>query len=145
MTIDETTAHVVPLPYGSSQGSAPPKGEQVPAGCDLLPAGLRQFAKFLDENPQTTTVLRRLVDTHVPEGAHAPKRGRPAQYEWDLFWTEILAYSFKHELPEKPADLENHMSDWCANNWQRTPTSSVLREKISLIYRNPIFRSHRRA
>lgn len=85
------------------------------------------------------------VKTYEAVNNHAPKRGRPAQYEWDNFWAELVAYVFKNDPPERPADLEKHMSDWCGRTWGRIPASSVLREKISLVYQNPMLRSHRRA
>ena len=75
----------------------------------------------------------------------APKRGRPTQYAWDLWWLEAMAFTDKCGLPEHAADLERHMADWCDHNWSDTPSSSTLREKISLIYRHPAFCSNRRA
>jgi hypothetical protein len=97
----------------------------------------REYQQSLSEAPQLLPADNAVL--------RAPKRGRPTQYAWDLWWLEAMAYTDKFGLPEQAAGLERHMTDWCDKNWSHTPAPLTLREKISLIYRHPAFCSNRRA
>lgn len=65
-----------------------------------------------------------------------PQTGRPTKYDWESFYIAItLIANSLDGLPDKQADLEAEMMQWCIdNNWPDTPAQSMIRKKISPIY-----------
>lgn len=61
------------------------------------------------------------------------KNGRP-EYDWDSFWREVVRLALHPDgLPERQADLERIMMEWCESNWGKGGESTV-RGKISPLY-----------
>ena len=67
------------------------------------------------------------------------RRGRTREYDWDAFYAEIAVRADLDSLPETQAGLEKDMADWCSKSWDKTPSESTLRDKIS-----PIYQRHRK-
>jgi hypothetical protein len=62
------------------------------------------------------------------------KGGRPAEYDWDGFITEIIRIADLDSLPEKQSELISRMLEWCNQTWGKEPAESVVKGRISLIY-----------
>jgi len=62
------------------------------------------------------------------------KGGRPAEYDWDGFITEIIRIADLDSLPEKQSELVSRMLEWCNQNWGKEPAESSVKGRISLIY-----------
>jgi hypothetical protein len=63
--------------------------------------------------------------------------GRPPEYDWASFNAEIAKIAHHPDgLPDKQADLEKKMSQWCINTWDKQPSESLIRDKISKIYQS---------
>ena len=69
--------------------------------------------------------------------ARIAQAGRPRRYDWDGFYTEIVAIADLDGLPEIQADLERRMAEWCSLNWGSEPSDEAIRQKIAPIYRHP--------
>lgn len=62
--------------------------------------------------------------------------GRPPKYKWDEFYLELIRLANTPDgLPEKQADLERHMAEWCALAWGQEPAPSVIRSKLAPLYK----------
>jgi hypothetical protein len=72
-----------------------------------------------------------------PESTPAAKAAhRPRKYDWDSFLREIVRIANKPDgLPETQADLEKQMAAWCLSEWGNEPAESMIRDKVSDIYR----------
>jgi hypothetical protein len=78
-------------------------------------------------------LLKAFPDTKKPP--YIETRGRKTKYDWTRFLIQIILIAQTPDgLPEKQAELEESMSLWCDNNWGKTPSESMIREKISPIY-----------
>jgi hypothetical protein len=65
-----------------------------------------------------------------------PRRGRRMQYPWADFDRELTRIANTPDgLPEVQADAEKMMTEWCAARWEREPSPSMIRERISLVYK----------
>ncbi len=67
-------------------------------------------------------------------GKAARPQGRPPKYLWYDFLREVVRRADLDGLPEKQADLEKQMQEWCASEWGQEPTVSAIREIIAPIY-----------
>lgn len=68
---------------------------------------------------------------------NSQKTGRPQKYDWEAFYIQTTLIANKPDgLPEKKAELERAMSEWCDNNWDETPAESMINLKIQKIYQS---------
>jgi hypothetical protein len=72
-----------------------------------------------------------------PSRARTGRRGRPLEYDWDAFYVEVVVRADLDYLPEKQAELEQAMAEWCSEHWGEVPGESTLRGKLSPIYSHP--------
>lgn len=68
--------------------------------------------------------------------AGAP-RGRPPKYNWPEFYAEIAVLADLDGLPERQAELERQMAEWCQEKWGQEPSESEIRKHVSPIYNHP--------
>ncbi|WP_421981245.1 hypothetical protein [Roseibium sp.] len=62
-------------------------------------------------------------------------RGRPGQYDWDLFHAEIIRIANTPDgLPDKRADLVRAMLLWFSERFGKEPSESAVKKKIIRIY-----------
>ncbi len=76
------------------------------------------------------------LDWISSRGKAVRPQGRPAKYSWDDFWREVVRRGDLDGLPEKQADLENQMLQWCQDQWGESPVVSVIRDKLAPLYRH---------
>jgi len=62
------------------------------------------------------------------------RRGRKAKYDWETFLTELIVRADLDGIPDKQADLEKDMAEWCLDKWGEEPSTSMIRKRISKIY-----------
>jgi len=70
-------------------------------------------------------------------GQQSEKRGRKPRYDWTAFLYEIIEIAAKGELPEKQAELEERMMEWCQKKWGTEPSVSIIREHVKKLYPRP--------
>ena len=94
------------------------------------------------QSPSATHVAEPALIEHEPtpappESTPAAKAAhRPRKYDWDSFLREIVRIANKPDgLPETQADLEKQMAAWCLSEWGNEPAESMIRDKVSDIYR----------
>jgi hypothetical protein len=63
--------------------------------------------------------------------------GRLPQYQWDQLWIELIVKLYLEGFPETQAELVGQAAQMCEDMWGRSPTDSVLKEKIARIYNHP--------
>jgi hypothetical protein len=63
--------------------------------------------------------------------------GRPPKYDWEAFFVEITVRADLDSLPNTQAELERDMAEWCFDAWGEQPAESVIRDKISRIFKHP--------
>lgn len=79
-----------------------------------------------------TSVRGNESDPKNQQPNHQPrKRGRRAQYDWQTFAAEMVRRAAAGELPEKQAEFERQMLEWCATRWGREPSESQVREWVA--------------
>ncbi len=101
-------------------------------GPGLSPPGIRStfLATLLLPEAEARDWIRK-------QGKAKHPRGRPQKYDWIAFLQQVARIAnTPHGLPEKQADLERCMLEWCANNWGEEPAESVIREKLAPLYDN---------
>ena len=81
-----------------------------------------------------------LFDTLLPENDVRTKAknkgGRPPGYDWDAFIIEIIRVANSPDgLPDTQAKLIKHMQQWCQETWGNEPSDSVVKDRISKIYK----------
>lgn len=60
--------------------------------------------------------------------------GRPLK-DWDTFHVEVIAIANTPDgLPDKQADLERRMLDWCQQHMADPPQETAVRDRVSAIY-----------
>src|SRR5262249_5813813 len=60
--------------------------------------------------------------------------GRPAKYDWEAFYCEIIKRANTVDgLPDR-AELTANMKEWCQNEWNAEPPDSLVRDKIAKVY-----------
>lgn len=98
------------------------------------------FIKCNDFMRYMSPLAGRILD--VESGEHntiktGPKIGRPASYDWDAFYVELIWYIHEQGLPATQAELRNYIADWCQTRWGagRVPSETVLKQKISPVFR----------
>lgn len=62
------------------------------------------------------------------------KQGRPAKFNWDLIWAELVVRAELDGLPPTQADCIREISQWCIDRFGDAPSETTLKEKIRLIY-----------
>jgi hypothetical protein len=69
-------------------------------------------------------------------GQHAGQ-GPERRYDWDGFFTALIARVHFHGLPEKQADLVDEMADWFARRSEigEGPDVSTIRKRIAPVWR----------
>ena len=96
------------------------------------------FVAHPEENPEHFPAEKRGKYVVSVPGSAAPKfegMGRPPKYDWPAFMAQISAIANQPDgLPEKQADLERMMLDWCSETWGETPANSAVREKVALVF-----------
>jgi hypothetical protein len=62
-------------------------------------------------------------------------RGRKG-YDWESFWIEVVRIVNKSPdgLPEKQAEFEITMLEWCEKTWGKEVGESTVRERLSRVY-----------
>jgi hypothetical protein len=66
-----------------------------------------------------------------------PPRGRPPKWKWGDFDREVTRIANTPDgLPENQADLVRTMSGWCLDTWGDEPADSLMRDRISEVYRH---------
>ncbi|MBV9630365.1 MAG: hypothetical protein JO230_19895 [Xanthobacteraceae bacterium] len=66
----------------------------------------------------------------------ASSAGRKAKYNWEAFYVEIVSRANHLDgLPESQAELVRDMSLWSQYEWGEEPSESLIKEKISPIYK----------
>jgi hypothetical protein len=66
----------------------------------------------------------------------SPRVGRLPTYNWEDFYIEIVVRADRPDgLPATQAELVRQMASWCEDKWGKQPAESMLKEKISRIYR----------
>jgi hypothetical protein len=93
-----------------------------------VPAGalLKTFPS--DERPLALQALSR-------EGSS--RRGRPRKFNLPAFYAEIAVRADLDGLPDKQAELERAMAEWCSLTWGEVPGESTMRQYVSPIYSHP--------
>ena len=76
----------------------------------------------------------------APEPSEVPrtkqlKRGPKSKYQWETFTHEVTRRAALDGLPDTLADAERMMAEWCENQWGEQPAPSMIREKLSPLYR----------
>ena len=137
---------------------AKPMDQEIPADFWILNAIAFDFSSAksrLGEYQNITVATEDLFKVHPEESAvpfPAEKRGkfivsipgsaapnfritgRPPKYDWLRFMAQVAAIADHPDgLPEKQADLERMMLDWCNETWGEMPAISAVREKIALV------------
>jgi hypothetical protein len=81
--------------------------------------------------------VRRLCPPQQTQQTPTNRGGRPPG-EWDMFYCEVVALALgKDGLPDKKADLNRYMADWCAANIRghRAPGPDAIEKKVRELYR----------
>jgi hypothetical protein len=67
---------------------------------------------------------------------HSPKSkgGRPAKYDWNRFYLEIIRIANLDGLPATQAKLANRMRDWFISEIDEHPADTTLEDRIRPIY-----------
>jgi len=61
--------------------------------------------------------------------------GRPPK-NWEPFWLEVIRIADHPDgLPERKADLQRQMLEWCEENMADAPRETSVRDKVSMIYK----------
>jgi len=104
---------------------------------DEKPVAVETAFMFADITVATAELFQLLSpppDTIVEQKS---KGGRPAKYDWQGFWTELVVRADLDDLPDTQAGCVRVMASWCLEKWDNEPTDSLLREKIAPIYNHP--------
>ncbi len=88
-------------------------------------------SKYATNKP--TTAQAQSIPNQIPSTRRGPKQ----KYDWESFYVEIAVMADLDELPDIQADLVKKMAEWCENAWGEQPSDSMLKSKISPLYRHP--------
>jgi hypothetical protein len=80
---------------------------------------------------------RKPLALEVPPQEVRNRRGRPPKFNWPAFYVEIAVRADLDGLPEKQAELERAMAQWCSETWGSEPGDSTVRQAVSPIYSHP--------
>ena len=71
------------------------------------------------------------------QGPAGRKGGRPAKFDWDAFYVELIGRIHDEGAPKEQAELIGYMAEWCQNQWgvDKVPSNTTLKDKISPVYR----------
>jgi hypothetical protein len=61
------------------------------------------------------------------------KGGRPAKYDWEAFYIEVIRIADLDGVPPRH-DLAKQMQQWTEDIWGEQPSPTVIREKLAKIY-----------
>jgi hypothetical protein len=100
---------------------------------------VQEFWGDTEVNPNPIAVTERPSSVARQPSALFGRRGRPPQYRWQEFAAEMVRRSLAGPIPNQAA-LEQHMAQWCVDNWGGQPASSVIREWVQ-----PTFKMMRRS
>lgn len=75
-----------------------------------------------------------LLDEDAPQIHARATKGRPA-YNWKEFNEEMIRRFSKGNLPELQKSCIIDMQQWCAENWDKIPSETNLKEHISPFYK----------
>jgi hypothetical protein len=73
----------------------------------------------------------------APSREGSSRRGRPRKFNLPALYAEIAVRADLDGLPDKQAELERAMADWCSLTWGEVPGESTLRQYLSPIYSHP--------
>jgi hypothetical protein len=63
------------------------------------------------------------------------KQGRPATYDWDAFWIEVVNLANHPDgLPDTQAALADHIETWFEEEIGKSPARSEIEARISRLY-----------
>ena len=112
--------------------------------CLNSPYGLGVAARFLTVSVPTKELFEIFpapADEKSQEAdtSSLSRRGPKPKYDWNAFYAEIAVRADLDGLPETAAELLRDMAEWCMNEWGENgvPGETMLKEKISPIYRHP--------
>lgn len=61
--------------------------------------------------------------------------GRPAEYDWDAMYLEIVRYADVEALPSVQAELIGHLQQWFEDTYGKQPSETQVKAKVSAIYK----------
>jgi hypothetical protein len=73
----------------------------------------------------------------APSREGSSRRGRPRKFNLPALYAEIAVRADLDGLPDKQAELERAMAEWCSLTWGEVPGESTLRQYLSPIYSHP--------
>jgi hypothetical protein len=106
-------------------------------GEDEKPVAVETAFIFSNITVSTADLFRLLPPPSGTIVERTARGGRPPKYRWDDFFAEIIVRADLDGLPETQAGLVRNMAEWCLDKWGDEPAESVLKEKISPIYKHP--------
>jgi hypothetical protein len=59
------------------------------------------------------------------------RRGRRPEYRWPDFFAEMTRHCMVAGPIANQAQLERHMTEWCATTWNKEPANSVIRSYVA--------------
>lgn len=73
------------------------------------------------------------TDKAIPQETQDKKsRGRPPEFDWSSFDNELDRLAgLPNGFPKKQASLEQQMTAWCTDNWDRAPKERTTRNHVS--------------
>src|SRR4051794_5920971 len=111
--------------------SIEPTREGMSEACRWAERLNKEFARAYGNGPTAVSaqkqIWQKLVDAPDPSFIKpTPSKrknlgGRPPKFNWDAFWCHIVEIANTPDgLPDR-AELQRHMMDWCAEQWDDTP------------------------
>ena len=91
----------------------------------LITLDLKQFRSLFHSQPKEDSIQTEKM------------RGRKPVYDWEAFYIEAAVRIDQDDLPEVQADFEKIMTEWCLDTWEKEPSESTVRSKVSKIYNHP--------
>tara|TARA_R110002020_G_scaffold56074_35_gene155387 strand:+ start:4384 stop:5019 length:636 start_codon:yes stop_codon:yes gene_type:complete len=86
--------------------------------------------------PTASSIDTGLRAAPIPDPIAKGKGGRPQEYDWDSFTSEIVRRANSPDgLPERQADLIRDMLQWFRDTFDMEPAESSVKARISKIYR----------
>lgn len=65
--------------------------------------------------------------------AAKPRSGRPPKHDWPAFDQEVGLWIFENGVPERLAELNQHMTAWCEKRFAEAPVDSAIRSRVRLL------------
>ena len=70
-------------------------------------------------------------------GFQTAKRNDMGREAIDYSQAAVAVRADLDNLPKTAAELQRNMAEWCQDNWGEVPGDTMLKEKISPIYKHP--------